>query len=268
MKATWISLASLAVLLTACEDLENLCGITEENLSYAEDYNTHMGAALYVFQQTDRALRDSALNNDGTGLVDGAICTLTSDSLIIDYGLGTVCDDGNIRSGQIRASKYANPYLGVGGGASVSLTNYTENDRPYSGTASISTTSGGANPTQNVNFQQISGAGYSLSGSLSASWLSGFDTGSDDMDDAVSLGGELNLTDLTTQDFYTATISNPLQVVTACPYTLEGGFISLTPSNAELPAVSLDFLDGDCANLFQVFVDCEGNQLSFSFPIK
>jgi hypothetical protein len=261
-------LASVAVLFAGCDDLENLCGIEQDNLTFTEAYNGHLNAAVYLYQQTDRALRDSTLNATGNAWIDGANCTLTADSLIIDYGLGTVCEDGQVRRGIIRAAKFSAPYTGLDGGAEVGLSEYAENDQEYSGGLTITTVSTGSNPLQTIDFQQIQGGGYQFDGSLSAQWNSGFNTPTIGSDDALDLSGQMVLQDLASAVLFNAGIVSPLQLDAACDYTFVGGAIQLVPSTEDFPEVGLDFIAGDCANLFQASVDCEGNQLSFNYPIK
>lgn len=268
MKRLFGLLALIAVLFLGCDDLENLCGIEQDNLTFTEAYNGHLNAAVYLYQQTDRALRDSTLNTTGNAWIDGANCTLTADSLIIDYGLGTVCGDGQVRRGTIRASKFAAPYAGLDGGAQVGLSEYAENDQEYSGGLSITTVSSGPNPLQTVEFQQLQGGGYQFDGSLSAQWNSGFNTPTLGLDDALDLSGQMVLLDLATSDQFNAAIVSPLQLDAACEYTFVGGAVQLVPTSENYPEVGLDFINGDCANLFQASVDCEGNELTFNYPIK
>jgi hypothetical protein len=268
MKRLIFSIGAIATVLAGCDDLENLCGIGQDNLTFTEAYNGHLNAAVYLYQQTDRALRDSALNATGTAIIDGANCSMSTDSLIIDYGLGTVCDDGQVRRGQIRAAKFAAPYIGLDGGAQVALSGYAENDLEWEGGLSITTTTAGENPNQDIDFQQIEGNGFRFSGTLTAQWNSGFNTPTQSSDDALSLSGQMVLLDLVSTDQFNAAILTPLEIDAACAYTFVGGAIQLTPSSEDYPEVGLDFMAGDCANLFQATVDCEGNQLSFNYPIK
>ena len=91
MKYLSIALLSTSILLfSGCEELENLCGISADDLNFTEDYTKQLNAAVYIYQQADRALRDSALAATGNAEIDGATCTRDQDSIIIDYGNGVV----------------------------------------------------------------------------------------------------------------------------------------------------------------------------------
>ena len=50
MKKLAIATLSIGLLdMTACEELENLCGITAEDLGFTEDYTNHLNAAIYIY---------------------------------------------------------------------------------------------------------------------------------------------------------------------------------------------------------------------------
>ena len=78
MKRLAIATLSISLLaLSACEELENLCGISADDLGFTEEYNTHLNAAIYIYQVSDLALRDSTL--EATGMAIAA-----SEKLITD----------------------------------------------------------------------------------------------------------------------------------------------------------------------------------------
>ena len=106
-----------------------------------------------------------------------------------------------------------------------------------------------------------------LNGTLVADWLAGSSTPSV-LDDDFNLSGSAKLTNTNTTNYFDGIISTPLMVSSSCDYTFISGVVAITPSNTDLPYVSLDFIDGDCANLFNATIDCQGSPLSFSYPIK
>lgn len=268
MKKISISILSASLLLfSACEEIEDLCGISQEDLGFTEDYTHHLNAAMYIYQQADRALRDSTLQATGTSEIDGATCTQTTDSIIVDFGAGTIGHDGKTRRGSYRMA-YSGNYLTPGSTASLRLAGYAEGDRNYTGTVNLSNITSGATPTVAVNVGKLTAGDFELNGTVNAAWLSGFETASETMDDAFELSGALDLLNTSTSDTYNGQIINPLQIATACDYTFEGGQINLTTSLPEFSGLSIDFIDGDCANLFQANVDCSGNSISFYYPIQ
>lgn len=267
-KLAILTITIIAFTVTGCEELENLCGISQEDLGFTEDYNNFLNASIYMYQQADRALRDSTLEADGTATIDGAACTRTTDSVIVDFGNGTVGGDGKTRFGSYRIF-YTGDYRLPGASASLTLKNYQEGDDAYSGglTVTNTTPSPGSDPELSVTVNDLTVDTLQLSGNVGAKWASGFETEMIE-DDNFELSGGLTLTELNSGDNFVGTIITPLNIDAACDYTFVGGEVDLVPSNAQYPQVGMDFIDGDCANLFTVFLDCDGNQLSFQYPIK
>lgn len=262
-----LSITILALTFSGCEELENLCGINQEDLGFAEDYNRHLNAAIYIYEQTDRALRDSVLEVDGFAEIDGAQCTRTPDSIFVDFGNGTIGTDGKTRYGSYRIA-YSGDYTTPGSSAALVLKNYLEGDQAYEGGIGLTNTTSGTNPVIEVAVNNITVDSLQLAGNMGAEWLTGFETETAPDDDSFQLTGGLTLTNTNSSDDFVGTITNPLLIEVSCAYTFVSGAVELVPSNPDFPQLSMDFIDGDCANLFTVFLDCEGNQISFSYPIK
>jgi len=260
-------MAAALLLLSGCEELENLCGISSEDLGFTEDYTRQLNAAVYIYQQTDRALRDSTLQAAGTAEIDGAMCTRTADSIVIDFGNGVVGNDGKERRGSIRLG-YSGNYISAGSTASLVLANYYEGDQNLTGTISLANTSQGNTPIIALTIDEFTANDKTLDGAISASWLSGFETETQPEDDVFELSGGLDLTDATTTNVFNGLFTSPLRIVNNCPYTFESGVVTLTSTVENLTGLSVDFIDGDCANLFQANVDCDGNPLQFYYPIR
>jgi hypothetical protein len=266
-KLAFLSIIIAAISFSGCEELENLCGIGQDDLGFAEDYNKHLNAAIYIYQQSDRAMRDSTLKVAGVAEIDGAQCTRTPDSVIVDFGNGTIGADGITRFGSYRIA-YTGDYYTPGSSASLMLKNYSQGDQAYEGGISLQNITSGTNPEIEVNVANLTVDTFQLAGLMGAEWLTGFETETDTEDDAFQLKGDLTLTNTNSTDSFTGNITDPLVIENSCEFTFVGGVVDLVPSNTDFPQVSLDFLAGDCANLFTVYIDCEGNQFSFSFPIK
>lgn len=266
-KTILLTLIAAGMAFSACDTLESVCGIKSEELGFAEDYSKHLSAAVYIYQQADRALRDSTLQAEGTATIDGAICTRDADSIIVNYGNGTACSDGRIRKGSFRMA-YLGDYMVPGSSASLTLKDYFDGDEPYTGALAMQNITAGAEPTINIDVLSLTSADFKLDGSIGAAWQTGFETDDDDTDDQFELSGGLTMLNTMTTDLFTGTINSPLIISASCEYSFVSGNISLTSSNPEFPALGMDFIPGDCANLFTAQVDCQGNALTFSFPIK
>ncbi len=267
-KGLLLAAASSFILMTGCEELQNLCGISADDLGFTEDYTHHLNAAIYVYQQTDRALRDADLETNGTAVIDGANCTKTADSLIVDFGNGVVGADGIVRKGSYRVGLIGE-YNTPGGKANLLLKDYYSEEDLYVGNFAIEnvTPSGTAQPKYNIGVNSFALDTLELNGNLSANWLAGYNTAST-TDDDFELAGGASLENTSSLDAYNGTISMPVLISTGCDYGFVSGIIGLTPTDVSLPTVELDFLDGDCANLFKATIDCEGNEFSFNLPIK
>lgn len=266
-KLAIVTLVATGLAFSGCETLENLCGINAEDLGFAEDYTKQLNAAIYIYQQSDRALRDSTLRANGSAELDGAMCTRTADSIIVNYGNGTACADGKIRRGSFRIG-YSGDYMLSGSTANLVLNNYFEEDAAYTGGIALQNITSSSEPSINVDVLNIASADLRLAGAITAVWSSGFESQDNSLDDEYALSGGLDLTNTTSTDVFNGVINSPLLISAACEYTFVAGNISLTSTNADFPAVGIDFIPGDCSNLFTAQVDCEGNALTFSYPIK
>jgi hypothetical protein len=253
--------------LQGCEELENLCGIKESDLKYAEGYTKHLNEAIYIYKQVDRSMRDSVLEVTGSNVIDGATCTRTADSLIIDYGTGTICADGLSRSGIIRLGFTGN-YMTSSSTAGIVLSNYRQSEMMFTGSMAISNLTGGTQPNFNLSINEFTADTLELNASFQTEWLSGFDTKTNFSDDALKVTGSTSLEYTSNTESVTGTITSPVLIDASCQYTFVEGVISLVPVNSLLPEVGLDFIDGDCSNIFQAEIGCQGDVFKFSFPIK
>jgi hypothetical protein len=269
MKKTTLAIVASGILLfTGCETLEKLCGFDVDDLGFTEDYTQQLNAAIYIYQQTDRAMRDSTLKAQNTAVIDGADVTLTPDSVIIDYGNGSIGADGKIRTGSIRIG-YQGDYLIPGSEASLKLLNYEESDLRYEANLHVSnTTSGSGTPHYDVDLISFKLDSLELIGNLNVEWQAGFETQAM-FDDDFQLAGAATLTNINSNDNFVGTILMPLLISTGCDFSFVSGEFELIPSNPALPAsAKVNFIDGDCANLFEATIDCEGSPLKFTLPIQ
>ncbi len=261
-KPLMVALIASTVALSSCEELAELCNIDEESLGFTEDYSKHFNSAVYIYQQADRAMRSTDLANNGVDTIDGALCSITADSIFMDYdALALGQKEGSIRLG------YTGDYLVSGSTVGVRLKDYKDGDENYIGSLDILNTSVGNTPTFDIAIPLFVAGDLEFNGSMKASWNAGFETDKIE-DDIFTIGGNADMIDNLSTVSYNGTILNPIEISGACAFTFVSGSLSITPSDPDLPFVTLDFIDGDCQNVFLATVDCDGNTLSFNYPIK
>jgi hypothetical protein len=266
-KTKIIALAAfVTIALSSCEELENLCNIDTEDLKFTEDYNQYLNAATYMYQITDRAMRNQILTNTGTAVIDGANCTRTPDSVIVDFGLGTSCADGKIRKGAFRMG-YSGNYATPGSTIGFKLSGYQENDVAFTGEIGLTNISAGT-PAYSLALSNISSNDAAVNGTITATWISGFATEADLSDDKFTLAGNMNMLSKVNSIEIVGTVLAPVLIDASCPFLIVEGQIELMPNDTNLPQAMVDFVPGDCANVFKTTVDCDGNVLSFAYPIK
>lgn len=259
--------AALAVAFTSCEELAELCNIQSEDLAIVETYNQHLNEAVFVYQIIDKALRDSDLSANDSATIDGVYMTTSNDSIIIDFGNGTICSDNKVRKGKILAYEPAD-YMIAGSQASALLSDYYVNNKAYTGNLTLTnSTTNPNNPEVSLGVTNFASADESLNVNLTSNWLTGFETINDHQDDSYSLSGAVMMTAAGSAEL-AGTITTPLLINQSCPYLFEEGVIEVVPSGLTIPQVELDFLEGDCDNLFKITIDCSGNNLSFTYPIR
>lgn len=271
-KLSILTVLAALLLFTGCEELEKLCNISAEELGFTEDFTKHFNAAVYVYQQTDRVLRDTTLENAGTAVIDGAICTRTPDSVVIDFGSGVASAlDGKIRKGSIRVG-ISGDYMQAGTEANLVMRSYSEEDQMYDGDIRIVNVSPNANtPALTVEVIKFQADTLKLTSTpMNAAWVSGFDS-PEANDDEFNFSGTATLENVNNAETFQGIINSgtPLNINTGCIYTFVSGVIDLVPSNPDkYPTVGIDFVDGDCANVMMVNVDCDGNSLQVPLNIK
>lgn len=266
-KVILTTVISATLLLSGCEELEQICGYSSDDLGFSQDYTRHFDAATYIYQQTDRALRDPDLAVGVPKEIDGAMCTRTADSLTIDYSNGAVGADGITRSGAIKMAIFED-YLTANGAAYVSLEAYKQANISYEGGFSLTNTTTSSTPQITFAITEFATDSAALNANLTIDWMSGFTTQGNVLDDIFDISGTAVLTSKSTNNTFTGTLQTPVKIDASCPYTFVSGVIELIPSQQNLPQVSVDFIDGNCDNLFQSKIKCEGNEFSFSYPIK
>ena len=186
-------------------------------------------------------------------MLSGASVTITLDTIsvlrkvTIDFGTGTSCKDGRIRSGQIIAT-WNGRYRDSGSVISITFKNYTVNGNQVTGTKTV--TNLGHNSKGNLHFSiVVTGASITTStGTISwqstrdREWVAGEST-IDWTDDVYNITGSASGTNRKGQTF-TITIVKPLVVALNCHWIESGSFdISTSASNS---TGTVDYGPGAC----------------------
>ena len=274
MKNKFLPLALVAAMFTglnSCDDLEALCNLSEDDLGSGEVFVTSLNHMMDVYSRIDNAYKDTTLQNTGSATIDGAECTLTSDSLILDFGNGASCADGKIRKGSIRTGITAD-YMVAGGGASGNLSGYHVDNVLIVGSLDVMNDGPtGAYPVINVFSNSIAvGDESDVDFDMNMQWLSGFLT-MEANDDIFKVYGAIDGADLENNSLFEADIIDSLHYDYACVNYIEYGSLDLTISgdSSSVGVINVDFIESDgCNNLFMVTATCDQGPISFTYPFN
>ncbi|GAB5557483.1 MAG: hypothetical protein SchgKO_16960 [Schleiferiaceae bacterium] len=255
-------LAAAALMFTSCEELENVCGIDDDDFAIGESYVEATGGFIDIVNRVDVALRDSTLQTTGMNNIDGANCTLTSDSLFIDFGSTNVNTSNGNRRGRIKAG-ISGDYFTAGSSVGIMTEDFYYNDVQLAGDVSITNTTGSAYELACINMGV--GTEIDFTTTLTLSWTAGFATMYDLDDDSYTLSGMSSGTSTMSNNAFNATINPALSYDRTCQYGVTEGVASLTLTGDSISTANLgvDFLSNDaCNNLFKITADCDGNNIS------
>ncbi|MDX5325847.1 MAG: hypothetical protein LPK80_06260 [Bacteroidota bacterium] len=250
--------AVLFVGFSSCEDLEQICGVDNPDLSLAENGVEALGVMINTYDRVDEALRNSDLQNNGQTTIDNASVTWSNNLLTIDFGNGTSGSDGKIRKGTITA-QVTGDYFQSGSTTTISFNGFSVDDHSVKGGISLS------NSTQNMPTYTVSATNFvfddlvGLTNQMTFEWQAGFNTQSDDQDDIYSLSGNGNIDQLSGDQDLGLDIVIPIKYVRACQWGVEEGALNCawTGTDAPFSSIDLDFISSDgCNNLYQIGVDC------------
>lgn len=206
------------------------------------------------------AMKDTAIWKTGSFKINGIYCptatatvTITGSNtatLEIDFGNGTNCIDGRVRSGTLQC-QFNGKWSQEGSQVTITPTNYTVNSFPVLFTQTI--TNNGTNNDGNPNWDVVvTGASIvTTTGTISwtsdrnTEWTAGDDTPTDATDNEYMVTGSANGTTRTQLNF-TATITEPLHVKSNCG-NIVSGIIEIKPDTLQLR--SLDYGEGVCDNI-------------------
>jgi len=258
------------ITINSCDTLEDLCNIGEEDMATGELFVSSLTHLTGLYERIDIVRKDSLLIATGTATIDGANCTLSNDSLIIEFGeTSVITADGKKRSGSIRA-KVTGDYMNTSGSIDAYLHGFMVNEKPIEGNLLISNTGSASLPMFNVKAIDFMVNNETIVNyDLEFEWQNGFKS-QDILDDVIDVSGSVIGGDSVSSKDFTANILSPLHLSGACNSYIEWGELRITLKDEELvPTMDIDFIASDsCNNLFKATVDCTGNPLSFTFPFE
>jgi len=190
-------------------------------------------------------------------------------NLIIDFGNTSVYTlDGKKHTGSIRA-KVSGDYMNTSGSIDAIFHNYFVNEDELKGKLIFSNLGGTSEPAfdvESIDFEVNDET--IINYDLELQWQAGYST-TDVLDDIMALSGSVIGGDSVNSKDFTVDILTPLHLNGACSSVIESGELEITLLNDEIvPIITIDFILNDgCNNLFQATVDCQGNPLSFTFPL-
>lgn len=257
------ALAATAVVACSEEELDQILG--EDSTAMAQVYVNAEGQFLNLYNRIDQALRDSAVINTGSAILDEATVTLTTDSLVIDFGNNNkLCADGKQRRGKIVAAK-SGDFLNVANSTlDVLLVNFHVDDVAIG--CQMALRNGGTNSANQQIFVADTafvsmGGDYTFGTTKELTFVNGFSTLYNTEDDAYSISGSAVGSSVPDNGTYSASISstNPLLYDRACAYKMVSGEVSLDIQTDTAFGLSVDFLDIDgCGNLVRIVQDNGG----------
>jgi len=186
-------------------------------------------------------------------------------TITVDYGTTNCdCNDGKTRRGKI-ITTYTGAYLATGTVITHTPLDYYVNDIKIEGTKTV-TNMGSNNNSQPYFNVQIDGQATLTSGTIVdytstrvRSWISGYSTPLNRMDDVYDISGNATAA-YSTGGGYTANATSPVRIQIGCGFPTKG-IIELTPTNK--PTRTINYGDGNCDAQFTVTVN--GTTYDFSW---
>lgn len=259
-------------LTTSCEDL-NLCDLTEDNLSMGDAFLETTSSFMNIVGRADQAIRNGELQTNGTATIDVATVTLTTDSLIIDFGnTNVVTSDGRSRRGKIVGSLTGDYFMSAGV-MTLDLEDYYVDDTQIQGGITL-TNNGVVNNEWSYDLTSSNfaiGTDYTYDANLNLAWLSGFTTQDSIADDVFTIGGagsSATGTDLSNNVEFECIFTEALKFDRSCTYLVTEGIVDVSLDLTNIPDSSLvdvnvDFKSSDgCNNVVILTGSCEESTVS------
>lgn len=251
-----IALVGLALSFASCKK-DSTDGIDLETQSSTDNYlaDNQINDEL---KQVDEAAANNKLGKAGpTVIIDS---TSTPRVMTIDYGTGTICNDGKQRSGKLIVT-WTGRYRDVGTVITITTDNFFQNGNQIEGTKTI--TNQGRNTSGNLTYsisvsgskiKTVDGKSRTWNSTRTREWIAGENTPTP-TDDVYLITGTANGVNANGLS-YTANITQALRFDLSCQYRLTAGEIELTPQGKQVRIIN--YGSGTCDNTYTVKV---GNKL-------
>ena len=245
-----IAFTGLALSFASCKK-DSTDSIDVETQSSSDNY-----LADHQINDELKQVDDAAANNN----LGKAGPTVTIDSastpkvMTIDYGTGTICNDGKLRSGKLIVT-WTGRYREVGTVITITTDNFYQNGNQIEGTKTI--TNNGRNTNGNLTYsisvsgskiRTVDGKTRTWNSTRTREWIAGENTltPTDDIYLITGTANGINANGLS----YTANITQALRFDLSCQYRLTAGEIELTPQGKQVRIIN--YGNGGCDNSFTV----------------
>jgi hypothetical protein len=249
--ASGIALLAFALATVSCKKDSN------ESLDMDTQSSTDNYLAEHHVNDEVKQVQDAAQNNNLGKAGPTVIIDSTSSPRVmtIDYGTGTVCNDGKLRSGKLVVT-WTGRYRDVGTVITITPDNFYQNGNHIEGTKTI--TNNGRNSSNNLTFSVVvsnakittaDGKIRTWSATRSREWISGESTPLNPSDDVYLITGSSNGVNANGKTF-TSTITQALRFDLSCQYRLTAGEVEVVPEGKTARVVN--YGNGACDGSFTV----------------
>lgn len=254
--------------MVACDEdnpLESSDGATE--LALGEYYMEAEGIVSYLYNLTDRAYNDSTFQASDSTTIWGIPVVGTTTSLMeLRFGNGITGNDGITRKGKITVSE-SGSFAATGGSLSLAFDNFVVNDRAIGNNNTNMSIANDGVGSYSVGITDFGIANeFAYSGSKTISWTSGLSTPSED-DDQYNVGGSFSGSETETGNGIAGNVVEPLVYDRSCASGVVSGLVDFTLSGDSLAfnMGSVDFIkDDNCNNAAVITIETEnGGKLVF-----
>lgn len=245
-------LFTLALTVVSCrkdkdEDLDIETQSASDNYSAESNIND-------VLKQVDDAATNSNLGKAGP------VITIDSSSspkkMIINYGTGTLCNDGKTRAGKIVVT-WTGRYREIGTVVTITPDSFYQNGNKVEGTKTVENKGRNGNnnlyftvTVTNAKITAVDGSIRTWNATRNREWISGEQTASI-LDDVYLITGTATGVN-SNQRSYTSTITQALRVDFSCRYRITSGVVEVVPQGKLTRTVN--YGSGTCDNSFTVTI--------------
>jgi hypothetical protein len=240
------------IALSACkkdkdEDLDTETQSSSDNFFVEGQVNDEI-------KEVDEAATNSKLGKNGPVITIDS--TTTPRKMTIDYGTGTVCNDGKTRSGKINVT-WTGRYRETGTVITISPENFVQNGNKIEGTKTIENkgrnTAGNLYYTIsviNARITKADGRERTWNATRNREWISGEGTATWN-DDVYLLTGNASGVNANGLN-YSVNITSALRLDLGCEHRITAGVLELIPQGKRTRTVN--YGNGDCDNTITVTI--------------